>query len=61
MGIENNIMKTYNISNSQIIKQGFPMKIMGKRDLMSDAIHPNSRGYSIMANHFYKALKPYLN
>lgn len=34
--------------------------IIGNRDLMSDAIHPNSKGYSIMANHFYEALKPYL-
>lgn len=35
--------------------------IMGKRSLMSDAIHPNSRGYAIMADHFYEAVKPYLN
>ncbi|MFC1840051.1 GDSL-type esterase/lipase family protein [Thermodesulfobacteriota bacterium] len=34
--------------------------IIGKRDLMSDAIHPNSKGYSIMANHFYEVLEPYL-
>ena len=34
--------------------------IILKRDLMSDAIHPNSKGYSIMANHFYEALEPYL-
>jgi len=34
--------------------------IIGKRRLMSDPIHPNSEGYTIMANHFYKAVKPYL-
>lgn len=34
--------------------------IIGNRNLMSDAIHPNNKGYSIMANHFYEALKPYL-
>ncbi|MDY7033640.1 MAG: arylesterase, partial [Thermodesulfobacteriota bacterium] len=34
--------------------------IMGKSDLMSDSIHPNSAGYAIMAERFYRALKPYL-
>ncbi|MGA1865190.1 MAG: arylesterase [bacterium] len=34
--------------------------ILGHPDLMSDSIHPNSAGYTIMARHFYKALKPYL-
>lgn len=34
--------------------------IMGKSDLMSDSIHPNSAGYTIMAERFYEALKPYL-
>ena len=34
--------------------------IFGKRSLMSDPIHPNSDGYTIMANHFYKAMKPYI-
>lgn len=33
--------------------------IFGKRRLMCDSIHPNSEGYTIMANHFYKAVKPY--
>jgi acyl-CoA thioesterase-1 len=27
---------------------------------MSDNIHPNARGYEIMADHIYNALKPYL-
>ena len=34
--------------------------IMGKSDLMSDSIHPNNAGYAIMAERFYRALKPYL-
>ncbi|MFH1480483.1 MAG: arylesterase [Pseudomonadota bacterium] len=34
--------------------------IMGKSGLMSDPIHPNNAGYTIMAQHFYEALKPYL-
>ena len=34
--------------------------ILGKSHLMSDSIHPNSAGYSIMAERFYKVLKPYL-
>jgi len=28
-------------------------------DLMSDPIHPNEAGYTIIAKHFYKAIKPY--
>ncbi len=34
--------------------------IMGRSNLMSDPIHPNSDGYTILAEHFYKAIKPYL-
>jgi acyl-CoA thioesterase-1 len=34
--------------------------IWGHHDLMSDPIHPNSQGYTIMAQRFYDALKPYL-
>jgi acyl-CoA thioesterase-1 len=34
--------------------------IMGRSKLMSDPIHPNSDGYTILADHFYKAIKPYL-
>lgn len=34
--------------------------IMGKQNLMSDAIHPNSAGYKIMAKHFYETVEPYL-
>ncbi|MDB9822315.1 GDSL-type esterase/lipase family protein [Deltaproteobacteria bacterium] len=34
--------------------------IMGRPSLMSDPIHPNSEGYTIMAQHFYNAVEPYL-
>lgn len=34
--------------------------IMGDRSKMSDAIHPNADGYRIMAEHFAKALAPYV-
>ena len=34
--------------------------IMGNRQLMSDSIHPNDAGYTIMAERFHQALKPFL-
>jgi lysophospholipase L1-like esterase len=34
--------------------------ILGRRSLMSDPIHPNSQGYTVMAQHFLRALQPYL-
>jgi len=34
--------------------------IMGNHELMSDRIHPNDAGYTIMAKKFYDAVKPYL-
>ena len=34
--------------------------IWGNPDLMSDFIHPNSEGYKIIAQRFYRALEPYL-
>ncbi len=34
--------------------------IMGKPDRMSDRIHPNDRGYAVMARHFHEAIEPYL-
>jgi len=34
--------------------------IMGDKSLMSDPIHPNDRGYTLMAQKFYRAMKPYL-
>ena len=35
--------------------------IIGHNDLMSDTIHPNSQGYTLMAEAFYQAIKPYLS
>ncbi|MFH1488741.1 MAG: arylesterase [Pseudomonadota bacterium] len=34
--------------------------IMGDRRLMSDRIHPNDAGYTIVAQKFYEEIKPYL-
>jgi lysophospholipase L1-like esterase len=34
--------------------------IMGHGNLMSDRIHPNGKGYTIMAEHFLNAVEPYL-
>ncbi len=33
--------------------------IIGNPKLMSDRIHPNAKGYEIMAQVFYDAVKPY--
>ncbi|CCK78208.1 MULTISPECIES: GDSL-type esterase/lipase family protein [Desulfobacula] len=43
-----------------VLVQNIFKDIFGKPRLMSDSIHPNNQGYTIMAKHFYKALKPYL-
>jgi lysophospholipase L1-like esterase len=34
--------------------------ILGNPARMSDPIHPNDAGYSVMAGYFYEAIKPYL-
>ncbi len=34
--------------------------IMGNKALMSDPIHPNTKGYTVMAEKFYTVLEPYL-
>ena len=34
--------------------------IIGNPDLMSDTIHPNAKGYAIMAKRIYDEIKPYL-
>lgn len=34
--------------------------IMGRSKLMSDRIHPNEKGYKVMAEKFYKKISPYL-
>jgi len=43
-----------------VLIQNIFKDILGEPRLMSDTIHPNSQGYTIMANHFFKALQPYL-
>ena len=43
-----------------VLIQNIFKDILGKPQLMSDSIHPNDQGYTIMANHFYKVLQPYL-
>jgi acyl-CoA thioesterase-1 len=34
--------------------------ILGRPDLMSDPIHPNSAGYTLMAERFFETIRPYL-
>ncbi len=34
--------------------------IMGRRELMADQIHPNGRGYEVLAERFARAVEPYL-
>lgn len=34
--------------------------ILGRPDRMSDRIHPNDKGYAVMARHFHEAIEPYL-
>ena len=34
--------------------------VIGNPYLMSDPIHPNDAGYTVMAKHFYETIKPYL-
>ncbi len=46
-------------TGSVLIPNGYE-GIMGKRDRMSDPIHPNNRGYAVMARHFHEAIEPYL-
>ncbi|MDH5297441.1 MAG: GDSL-type esterase/lipase family protein [Desulfobulbaceae bacterium] len=36
-------------------------EIMGREELMSDPIHPNAKGYAIMAARFFAAVEPYLH
>ncbi|AEI36332.1 arylesterase [Francisella salina] len=35
--------------------------IIGYKDLMVDAVHPNAKGYRIMANQFYNVIKEYVD
>jgi acyl-CoA thioesterase I len=34
--------------------------LLGHRDLMSDQVHPNGKGYAVMAKRFRKTVDPYL-
>jgi lysophospholipase L1-like esterase len=34
--------------------------ILGRPDLMSDPIHPNTAGYTLMAERFHEAIRRYL-
>jgi acyl-CoA thioesterase-1 len=34
--------------------------LLGRPDLMSDPIHPNSAGYTLMAERFHETIRPYL-
>jgi lysophospholipase L1-like esterase len=34
--------------------------IIGDKNLMNDPIHPNAKGYTLIAQKFYRAMKPYL-
>ncbi len=51
--------KLAKITGSVLVQDIFK-DILGNPERMSDTIHPNAEGYTIMANHFYQALKPYL-
>ncbi|WP_265658644.1 arylesterase [Francisella philomiragia] len=35
--------------------------IIGHQDLMVDAVHPNAKGYTIMANQFYNVIEGYID
>lgn len=35
--------------------------VMGHPELMSDAVHPNGRGYQALARRVHRAIKPYLH
>jgi acyl-CoA thioesterase-1 len=47
------------ISNVEIVDDIFK-GIFGDPALMSDPLHPNSKGYKIMADNYLKAIRPYL-
>ena len=61
------LMRPYSKAYKKIAKEkgaifvpGVLDGIFGKRNLMSDEIHPNAAGYKIIAGKVEKAIKPYL-
>ena len=61
-------METYTKIQKQIAKDynalfvpGIMDDIYGKKQLMSDQIHPNAAGYKIVAEKIKKVIKPYLS
>ncbi|MDR2716515.1 MAG: GDSL-type esterase/lipase family protein [Treponema sp.] len=47
-------------NNIELIDLPFFGEIRAKKELMADELHPNAKGCEIMADYFFKALKPYL-
>ena len=39
---------------------GIMVDIINRRDLKSDSVHPNAKGYAIIADRVYKEIKPYM-
>jgi acyl-CoA thioesterase I len=58
-GYEEGFRRTCKETGAVLIPDIFD-EIIGNRQLMSDAIHPNDKGYALIAERFHKALKPYL-
>ena len=61
------LMKPYSKAYRKIAQEkgavfvpGILNGIFGKRNLMSDQIHPNAAGYQLVAEKVEKAIKPYL-
>ena len=61
------VMQRYSKAYQKIAKQkgavfvpGILDGFFGKRELMSDQIHPNGDGYKIVAERVEKAIRPYI-
>ena len=55
-----NMFKTLAESNNIELIEDIWTGVWGVKEYMSDLIHPNAKGYEIMADNIYKALRPYL-